>query len=117
MKNIFAVAIPIGLLIGMVGSGWTKDPTSSDSDGESGTLVTSLGTSVRGTVIKVDPHDASLNIKDPFGDEETVTVDAETEILRDGDDTQMANLQKGDKVLIRNPQLIRVPDNPASSTN
>ena len=117
MNKKYAVALTVGFLIGMAACGWTTDLTSGGSTHTSGTLLNALGASVAGTVQTVDLHEGSLNIKDPYGDDETVTVDPETQILRNGVPIQMANLRKGDRVLIRNPQMIVDPNESSSASN
>jgi len=116
MKNRIMVALTVGLLSGMVAFGWTKDSAPSVST-KTFISLDSADRSIEGTVIKVDIHEASLKIKDPLGQEKIVTVDQETQILRDGVPIQLAKLRTGDSVLIYNPQLILIPNTPSSAAD
>jgi hypothetical protein len=62
--------------------------------------------SVTGMVLKLDPANDSLKIKDTNGNVKMVTVDGESKIFRNGKPIGWKHIKHGDVLTILNPKMM-----------
>ena len=67
-----------------------------------GTSAAPASPEITGTVQKVDATNSRLKVKDDKGTVQMVKVDSTTQIIRNGNPVQLAELHKGDVIVIKN---------------